>query len=59
MKIIQKDKIGFWFLVRYSFYLEDECEGLTEIVVKKDIWEKFDVGDYYDTHYNQFYKNEK
>lgn len=56
MKIIHKDRVGFWFLVRYSFILEDEDEGLTEMVVNKQTWQRFDVGDYYDTHYGQFFK---
>lgn len=56
MKIIHKDKWGFWFFKRYTFILEDEEESLTEIVVKRDVWLRFDVGDYYDAHYHQFYK---
>lgn len=56
MKIIHKDKWGFWFFVRYSFYIEDDNEGITEIYVDKKTWQKFNVGDYFDTHYHQFYK---
>lgn len=56
MKIIHKDKWGFWIFTRYSFILEDENEGLTEIVVDKKKWQRFCVGDYYDAHYGQFFK---
>lgn len=56
MRIIHKDKWGFWFFIRYSFYMEDENEGITEYLVDRDIWNRFDVGDYFDTHYHQFYK---
>jgi hypothetical protein len=59
MKIILKDKWGFWFFKRYSFYMEDESESITEVLVNKDIWEKFGVGDYFDTHYHQFFKYDK
>ncbi len=56
MKIIYKDKWGFWFLARYTFILEDEEESLTELVVSKEQWLKFNVGDFYDTHYKQLFK---
>ena len=36
-KIIHKDKCGFWILVRYSMIVEDENEGLTEVIVDKKI----------------------
>jgi hypothetical protein len=48
MKIYHKDAWGFWFLKRYSFYVEDESEGLTEILVDKYTWMKYNVGDYYE-----------
>ena len=56
MKIIYKDKWGFWIFSRYSYVLEDEEESLTEIVVDKNTWYKFNVGDYYDPHYKNFFK---
>ena len=56
MKIIHKDKLGFWFLVKYYFVVEDDDESLTEVTVSKDNWLRFDVGDHYDPMYNQFYK---
>jgi hypothetical protein len=56
MKIIHKDYWGFWIFKRYSFILENEEESLTEIVVKKEVWEKWNVGDLYDPHYETFYK---
>jgi hypothetical protein len=48
VKIYHKDKWNFLFFKRYSLYVEDESEGLTEIVVTKEIWEKYNVGDYYE-----------
>lgn len=59
MKIIHKDKWGFWIFTRYSFILEDENESITEIVVDKNKWQKYNIGDYMDSHYKQFYKNDK
>ena len=56
MKIIHKDKWGFWFLTRYTFIVEDEEESLTELNVSKDKWMRFNVGDFYDSHYQQFFK---
>lgn len=56
MKIIHKDKWGFWPLQWYTFIVENDEQGLMEISVKKDIWLRFGVGDYYDAHYHQFYK---
>jgi len=52
MKIIQKDCWGFWIFKRYSFILEDEEEGLTEVVVPKYIWENSSVGNYFDPDYD-------
>lgn len=56
MRIIHKSNWGFWISSRYSFILEDEEESLTEIVVNKKTFNKFNVGDYYDPHYGQFFK---
>ena len=56
MKIIHKDKWGFWFLTRYIFIVEDEDESLTELNVSKEQWMRFNVGDFYDPHYKQFFK---
>jgi hypothetical protein len=56
MKIIHKDKWGFWFFVRYNFIVEDDDESLTELTVSKDLWLRFNVGDYYDPLYDQYYK---
>ena len=50
MKIILKDKWGFWFFKRYSFYIEDEDEGITEVFVNKSTWDRLNVGDYFDKH---------
>jgi hypothetical protein len=48
MKIYHKDVWGFWFFKRYSFYVEDESEGLTEILVDKNTWMRYNVGDFYE-----------
>lgn len=56
MKIVYKDKWKFLFFVRYYFILENETGELIEIAVNKDKWLRFGEGDYYDTHYHQFYK---
>lgn len=48
MKIYHKDVWGFWIFKRYSFYVEDESEGLTEILVDKDTWSLHEVGDTYE-----------
>jgi hypothetical protein len=48
MKIYHKDKWGFWFFKRYSFYVEDGSEGLTEILVDKNTWERYNIGDFYE-----------
>jgi hypothetical protein len=50
MKIYHKDKWNFLFFNRYSFYIEDESEGLVEIIVDKKTWEKYNVGDYYEIY---------
>ena len=48
-KIIHKDVCGFWiFKNRYSMIVEDEHEGLTEIVVDKKTFDKYNVGDKYE-----------
>jgi hypothetical protein len=46
MRIISKDKWGFWIFVRYSFIVEDQNDSITEIVVDKSRWEKYTIGDY-------------
>jgi len=48
MKIYYKETWGFWFFKRYSFYVEDEQEGLTEILVDKNTWLSYDIGDPYE-----------
>jgi hypothetical protein len=48
MIIYYKDVWGFWFLKRYSFYVEDELEGLTEILVDKNTWIRYNIGDIYE-----------
>ena len=48
MKIYYKESWGFWFFKRYSFYVEDELEGLTEIIVDKKTWENYNIGDIYE-----------
>jgi len=47
MRIIHKDCWGIWIFKRYTFILESEEESLTEIVVSKDVWDKYNVGDHY------------
>lgn len=56
MKIIHKDKWGFFILTWYTYIVEGENGELKEVNVNKHIWNKFNVGDYYDPHYNKFYK---
>jgi hypothetical protein len=56
MKIIKKDYWGVWIFKRYSFILEDCEESLTELVVSKNTWNKWNVGDFFDKHYQQFYR---
>lgn len=56
MKIIKKDYWGVWIFKRYSFILEDHEESLTEMVVSKKTWNRWKVGDYFDKHYQQFYR---
>lgn len=46
-KIYHKDTWGFWFFRRYSFYVGDEFDSLSEILVDKNIWIKHNVGDYF------------
>lgn len=59
MKIIKKDCWGFWFFKRYSFYLEDEEESITELIVSKEEWDGFDVDDYFDPQYKKLFKTTK
>lgn len=47
-KIIHKDFCGFWiFKNRYSMIVEDANEGLIEIIVDKETYNKYNVGDFY------------
>jgi hypothetical protein len=48
MKIYHKDVWGFWIFKRYSFYVEDESESLTEILVDKKTWMWYNIGDKYE-----------
>lgn len=48
MKIYYKETWGFWIFKRYSFYVRDEQEGLTEILVDKNTWQSYDIGDTYE-----------
>jgi hypothetical protein len=48
MIIYYKDVWGFWFLKRYSFYVEDESGGLTEILVDINTWVRYNIGDSYE-----------
>ena len=48
MKIYHKDAWGFWIFKRYSLFLEDENEGLTEITVDRKTWEYCKIGDFYE-----------
>ena len=50
MKIYYKESWGFWIFKRYSFYVEDELEGLTEVLVSKDEWLKYKIGDTYEIY---------
>jgi len=47
-KIIHKDKCGFWIFVRYSMIVEDDDEGLTEVVVDKYTYMNYNIGDTYE-----------
>jgi hypothetical protein len=48
MKIYHKDVWRFLFFKRYSFYVEDENQSLTEIEVDKNTWDLYNVGDVYE-----------
>lgn len=48
MKIYYKDTWGFLFFKRYSFYVEDESEGLIEILVDENTWARYNIGDFYE-----------
>lgn len=56
MQIVHKHKWGFWIFKRYAFIMKKTDETLVELFVPQSIWLRFDVGDYYDIHYHQFYK---
>ena len=47
-KIYYKEYWGFWIFKGYSFYVQDEQESLTEIIVDKSTWESYDIGDTYE-----------
>lgn len=62
MRIVLKIKRGFWVFSRYIFYLfdsEDLSKGMPIIEVDQKTWKKFNVGDYFDDHYHQFYTKEQ
>lgn len=48
MKIYYKESWGFWIFKRYSFYVQDEFEGLTEYIVDKNTWNRYNIGDTYE-----------
>jgi hypothetical protein len=48
MRIYHKDSWGFWVFKRFSFFIEDEDGGLTEITVDKNTWVRYAVGDIYE-----------
>ena len=48
MKIYFKESWGFWIFKYYSFYVEDSNEGLTEILIDKNTWNRYNIGDYYE-----------
>jgi len=50
MKIYHKNVWGFWFFKRCSFYVEDESEGLVEVLVDKQTWLAYNIGDFYEIH---------
>ena len=47
-KIIHKDVCGFWIFKRYSMIVEDKNEGLTEVIVDKATYERYNIGDKYE-----------
>jgi hypothetical protein len=49
MKIYHKDAWGFWIFKRYSLFVEDENEGLTELMVNRETFNKYNIGDHYAT----------
>ena len=49
-KIYHKDSWGFWIFTRYSLYVQNESDGLTELLVDKATWSTYNVGDYYVKH---------
>ena len=48
MKIYYKESWGFWIFKYYSFYVEDSNEGLTEILIDKNTWNRYNIGDTYE-----------
>jgi len=60
MRIVFKTKTGFWFFSKFYFYLFDDDQCTTSIMnVDKKTWKKFNIGDYCDSHYHQFYTKEQ
>lgn len=47
-KVYYKDIWGFWIFKRYSLYVEDKTEGVTEVLVDKVTWELYNIGDRYE-----------
>lgn len=47
-KVIYKETWGFWIFKRYSMIIEDENESLTEIIVDKATFKKYNIGDEYE-----------
>ncbi len=49
MKIYCKNVRGFWFWKQYFLYVAGEC-GLVEILVDKNVWMRYDIGDFYEIY---------
>ena len=50
LKVYHKDSWGFWIFARYSLYVQDADDGLTELLVDKNTWSRYNIGDYYIKH---------
>ncbi len=61
MRIVFKVKRGFWVFSVFYFYLfgDEDPKGTLIKEVDKKTWNKFNIGDYFDTHYHQFYTKEQ
>jgi hypothetical protein len=46
-RIFYKESWGFWIFKRYSFYIQDKDESITEVHVDKSTWGAYNIGDYY------------